>query len=279
MKITPYTFNDNYSNLKILVLSDIHYYKKSNQKYFNIILNHLNYNNYDAIYLVGDIYDNPKYLNKENKEIIKNFLQTLSQKTRCYLVFGNHDLFLNYNDGSSSLAKSFSDELHKIPNLYMDNNKTYELDKKHTVTLINPDLIPINKKNYQFLTKIPSNKINTLLCHEPEYILKLKEENLLTNFDLCICGHNHNGLTQLRILPLEKILDLLGYPHKGIIAPSKSFKLKDTKYLRGNYPINNKTIMYLNPAFTSLSKSSKLNMFNFLFYKGASFIEYKKNKK
>ncbi len=294
MKLFNYNFLTKGNNLKILVLSDIHYHK--NTRKLKVILKYLSKHQFDMIFLVGDIIDSTKTLdNKETKENIINFIDTLSKYAKVYLSFGCHDEsnYIRKNlQKTYALNDAINENLKENKQIFYEENKTYKLDEFKTVTIINPsfnyamdrdktsNIINQEVQKYSYLKKLDKNKYNILLCHYPNFAFHLNKAGLLDNIDLVISGHNHNGMTQLRILPLEKILNLLGNPYRGIITPSKSFKLEETKNLRGFIPLNKRTNLLINPAVTSLGNTTKILQYgDFLFYNGGSIINFNNSKK
>ena len=238
-------------------------------------------------------------LNQKESVIIEqniiNFLDNLSQEAKIFISFGSHD---EWDYLSKSVTKKYNTLKNTIEESLKDNsqicfkeNIPYILDKNKTLTIINPSLkYAINRDNkeeiisdevnkYTFLKNLDKDKYNILLCHYPNFAKYLNEAGLLKNVDLVISGHNHNGMTQLRIFPLEKILNLLGLPYQGIITPNKSFKIKDTKNLRGFISLNKRTSLLINPAVTSLGNTTKILQYgDFLFYNGGSIINYSEDK-
>ncbi len=294
MKLFNYNFLTKGNNLKILVLSDIHYHKNTHK--LKVILKYLSKHQFDMIFLVGDIIDSTKTLNNSDaKKNIINFIDTLSKHAKVYLSFGSHDES-NYNKKdlkrTYALNDALNENLKENTQIFYEENKTYELDKFKTLTIINPsftyamdrdrtpNIINQEVQKYSYLKNLDKNKYNILLCHYPNFVFHLNKAGLLDNIDLVISGHNHNGMTQLRILPLEKILNLLGNPYRGIITPNKSFKLEETKNLRGFIPLNKRTSLLINPAVTSLGNMTKILQYgDFLFYNGGSIINFNNNQK
>ena len=284
--------------LKVLAISDIHYYSnKDNYKLENII-KELENNKYDAIYLLGDIIDVTNVLDiKEAKNNLLYFLRYLANHLPTYITFGSHDLvyYLNnesliWSDDNRFLELVLEMSL-KLDNLYIKSNMPLELPNNDTLTIINPsfdyarktllkDKLEVIKEtilNFSFLNNNDSSKTNTLLCHYPEVIFLLYKLGLLDCIDLSIAGHTHSGITQLKVFPLEKILNLIGQENRGIITPNRSLSLKNTKYLRGLINFNSNSSLIINPSITTFAPiTGSLNRLDKLFYQGASVINYVK---
>ncbi len=284
--------------LKALVISDIHYYSsKDNYKLGNII-KELNTNHYDVLYLVGDIIDSTNMFNDvEAVNYLIKFIKIISNKLPIYLTYASHDLaYFNYGDKEHPWTKDeetfrdkFLDVVRKFPNVYVKENTIYDLPNGDTVSIINPsldyamdtpdgnkeELLSNRRLRYSFLNNLDYNKTNTLLCHYPQAIFSLHKYGLLKGVNLSIAGHNHNGITQLRVFPLEGLLNFFGQENRGLITPAKKISLENTKYLRGLIELDQDSSLIINPSITSLgSTTGILNKADKLFYQGASVINY-----
>ena len=280
-------------SLKAFVISDIHYYSLKDNFKLNAIIKELDKFNYDIVYLLGDIIDATNVLdNKEAFESLLLFLKILGNYAPTYIAFGSHDLvyFSPKEDIPFISDTKFKEELLnlsiKYSNLILEDNKFLELPNGDDIVIINPNFLnykdkfddtKLNKQNYSYLKNSNPHKTTTLLCHYPNTLFTLNKYGLLDNINLCIAGHNHNGMTQFKVFPLESILNLIGQDNRGIITPSRSISLKDTKYLRGEISLNNQTDLIITPAITSLASLTGLNTFDKLFYKGANVINYTKD--
>lgn len=289
MKAYNYYFNTTQTqNLKIIVCSDIHiYYPKDIKKLIKISTFVKNHKNLDALFIVGDIFDESKVLKNNNiTNKIISILKDLSKTVKIYICYGNHDIY--YKNKKEWLKNDifetkFINIIKNIDNIYVKDNIIYKLKERYTVSIINPKYeeninASITNDKYTFLNKLDKNNTNLLLCHYPNVIISLIKNNVLTNIDLGISGHNHNGCTQLKIFPLEKILNKFRLYNQGLITPEKSFKFKNNKYDRGLTKINN-TSLIINPSYTTLSHASGImQVLNPLFYSGVSIIEFFNNK-
>ncbi len=293
MKIMKYRIPTKQNiSMRIFVLSDIHFSKKKQKKKLNKILSFLANNKFDSIFLVGDIIDNTNVLRKpEEKEILLWFIRELGTQAPTYIVFGNHDLcYLNKSTKWKNDIKYFIDNFAKLvvryEGIHILNNETIDLNNGYTFSGYVPPLKYamtssakkilklLTDDNLHFMEKLDLSKTNIFLCHYPDIITLLYKHNRLRGIDLGIAGHNHNGCTQLKIFPLEKILNILGQKNRGLITPSKSMRLKDTKKIRGKIDYKDGSLI-INPAITTLSSCTGiLEPADRFFYMGASIIEF-----
>jgi len=294
MKIIKNNFyTDQNKSLKILVLSDLHIYNEKSIKILNNIKNYLNKNKYDVVCLVGDIIDSTNMLSfeKNTYEKLLEFIEYLGNYAKTYIVYGSHDIsYRNYKkrkweEDFKTFKSKFLNKISKYKGIKILENETMCIDDGYTISGFNPSFKYANTKNdeeifikeggFEFLKKLNHNNTNIFLCHYPNVVMKLFDKGYLDNVDLSISGHNHNGMTQLKVFPLEKILNSLKQNNRGIITPSKSLRLNNTNILRGNVKLNNRTTLIINPSITSLAKcTGLLNNFNCLFYSGATEINF-----
>lgn len=243
---------------------------------------------YDAIFLLGDLVDSTDilkddYLSRDIVELLKN----LSVRAPLYIVTGNHDLcsLKVYKETKRTLTdrvtfrRSVLNNLTKSDKIFKDIG-TFPLKENFTVSIYNPPLQYIKSPehereevlkndadNYKFLDDLDPSKTNILISHYPDIIKWLHKENRLSHIDICLAGHNHGGMTQNVIL--ETIFRILNWKTRGLITPDKSMKPEDTEDMRGLITLDKNTLLYINPAFTSLSPNTGLlRKFNFLFYRG-----------
>ncbi len=281
--------------LKALVISDIHYYNKDDHKLNNII-KELESNKYDVLYLIGDLIDATNVLdNREARGNLLNFLRRINNILPTYIAFGSHDSAYYLNDSNNiwtdenRFLEIVLDMSLKLNNLFVRSNKPLELPNHDNVIIINPSFQYSRKTllknqeesikeailNYSFLKNVDIKNTNTLLCHYPEVVFTLYKSGLLKDIDLSLAGHTHNGMTQLKVFPVEGLLNLIGQENRGLITPDRSISFKDTKYLRGKIEFDSKTSLIINPCITSLAYlTGRLHYLNNLFYQGASVINY-----
>lgn len=290
---------------KFLVLSDIHVVSdKDIKKILNLkktILSQVTNCSYDAILLVGDVIDATNVLRSDSKiygELL-NLIKFLGEVAPTYVAFGAHDMcyFDKRREKNEDIPwvpdvqvfeERLKDKISGFTNLKVFNNGMRDIGDGYTISIFNPILdYDLGKKDgddkkllssggYEFLNNLDSSQTNILLCHYPKVVLSLYREGILNNVDVSVSGHTHNGMTQLRVFPMETLLNMIGQKNRGIITPSKSFKFDDTKYLRGKIQLNEEQDLIINPAFISLAECAGiLHYLDWMFYRGMSEINLK----
>ncbi len=291
MKITNQTiFSNQNTDLKVLVISDLHVFKKRDIHDLEKITEVLKMNEYDAIYVLGDILDGTDVLYKNTyvAEKCMEFISSLGEMAPTYIVYGNHDVAYCQNRQSVydfDFSKSyFLDKMNSYKNVYVLDNEVKMVKDGYTVSGYNPpcnymermnEILLEDVEHYAFLKNLSKENMNTLLCHDPNVIQYLNQNGFLSHIDVAAAGHTHSGVTQLRIFPLQAILNLVGQPNRGCITPNHSMAFRDTKYLRGRIPLRDGPVLLVNPSFKTFSAcTGGLQYLDSLFYKGASEIHY-----
>lgn len=298
LKLFEYTTKcQNNAQMRIFVLSDLHIFSEKDIPNINNLIKEVEGEQYDAIFLVGDIVDATAVLkyNSRVTGILLDFIKLLGSLAPTFIAYGKHDLAdfnkgfdPDWNPDELSFYEEFLDVVAGFKGVNVDANKAYSLKKGHTVSMINPTLQYDFKTpggnpeelmkyvgKYKFLSELNPNFNNILLCHYPNAIITLYQNGLLSNISLGIAGHNHNGMTQ--IVPLEIFLNIIGETNRGLITSGMSMKSSDTKYLRGIVELDSGTNLLLNPAiktFTPCTGNGNLEKLNCMFYSGASVINY-----
>lgn len=220
------------SNIKIALISDIHFDVGYDQLILTKILENLRKNKPNYICIAGDIIDNSNLIhNKIVMEQLKEFIKELSLIASTIVSLGNHDITYIKNSGNIIDINKWFMTLNTIENVYYLYNKSlvrgnlcftsynppYQYyKKKENVKIFINDIdkkILMNKKYY-----------NILLCHSPISVFKnecLNKSKEIKKANLILSGHMHNGL-------VFKIFDHKG--NRGLISP---YKRLFPKYARG----------------------------------------------
>ncbi|MBE6140022.1 MAG: hypothetical protein E7172_00550 [Firmicutes bacterium] len=222
MKIINYNLktNKNINNLKIILISDLHYKEKYDLNIFKNIIKNLKKLKPNYICITGDIIHNSKL---KDFDSLKTFLENLSLIAPIIMVFGNHDFS---NSKKYYFNNKYYQLLKKIPNLYLLNNENITFNN---ITFIGLNLpIDYYEKNNESLDSFKSffnnlnlklfinkNNYQIILIHSTlAFIDVYKNEDLanLENVDLVLSGHTHGGVVPFF---LEKL-----FGKRGLVAPN-----------------------------------------------------------
>lgn len=285
------------SNINALVISDLHIFTLQDIAMVEKMMEKLKQRKYDAIYLVGDIIDatNILYHDKITGRLLE-LMAFLGHIAPTYIVYGSHDLAFRTDSkkepwaaDEATFKNKFLDQIAGYKNINILENEAKELVPGYTISGINPSLAYAMKSpdgdneqllkeldQFSFLRNLDSTNVNVLLCHYPNAIMTLKQKtDLLDKVYLSIAGHNHNGCTQFRFLPVEKVLDFFRQNNRGLITPGKSLKPSDTALLRGKVTFDDQSILIMNPAVKTFAAcTGPLEKLDSLFYKGCTEINY-----
>jgi len=209
--------------LKIVQISDLHFYPFSSKKYFNKALKAISDIKPDLIAITGDI------VNKgtDHLEKAKNFFVQLKAPLGIVACLGNHD----YSDGAKSknvqsiLKSSGITPLinHAIP--LKKNGATLWVSGLDDFERGQPDI-------QNTFIKLESSSLHICLAHNPK-----EADNLATHSkapDLILSGHTHGGQFKSRLLDWIR--------HRWFKPPEK--------YLQGKFQLNN-SVLYVNRGLGS----------------------------
>ena len=234
-------------DIKIASISDIHISDRTTLKELEFIIKLLYKNKPKYICILGDLIDSPTILNKNESKVLF-FLNELSKITTVFLIIGNHD-YINYYKGKmyeENYKNDYFEKIKNINNVNLLDDKVVILDdialmgytEKYNVyhkRNINSFYTDFSKKEQ--LYKMNTDTPNVALFHSSEPLRYLTNINLLSDYDLILTGHYHNGCVPSM---LEKI-----WPVKngGLITPAKEIFPKDVRGIEilksGAYLIHN----------------------------------------
>lgn len=266
-------------NLKIALISDIHYYPGYNHKILNKLLNQIKKNKPDYICIAGDILDTTKC---NDLTPLFNWLTELTTISPIIAVLGNHDekcgSMWNWTHQKNEMLLN---GLNKINNFYLLDNTTLTFNNL-TFYGFNATYKYYEKDNETFESfeeemrdknpKFNKDNYNITLFHSPiniyKYIEKYKEHPL-NETDLILSGHMHNGCIPYLIThPFNKIFK----SSRSLINPLRQF-LKP--YSQGRiYKIKDG---FIYEGVNKLSHSTKFfHKFDCIYQKNVQFITIKK---
>ena len=275
---TFYT-NKNIDDIKIALISDIHYYQKYKDKIFCRLLKQIKNNQPNYITIVGDILDSSN-INDINRLI--NFFKDLSNIAPVIFVKGNHDEKTGYmHNWYFQENQLLIKELNKLKNVHFLDDTIYQ-DKNITFYGFNLsyNYYECEMESYKCFCDevsklkccIPKDTYNITLIHTPINIYNFLKENKkhhLNNSDLILSGHMHNGCLPFIIShPLNKLFKT----SRGLISPNRSLF---PKYAQGRVYEEHEGYIY--EGVTKLSHSTKyFHNFDIFFQKNVEFITIKK---
>jgi len=216
MKIVNKTYNlKGNIETNITLISDIHYYEKSEIKHLNKILDNIKKLNTDFICISGDIIDESSIL---DEDLFIEWLTKLSNITKVIVSIGNHEFYINKGNKEYGLNKNFFDKVKRIKNLYLLDNKNIIMNNINFIGITVPMENYIDEGSRISINEFLKNKninkkyYNVLLCHTP---INICYEKLLreSGIDLILCGHMHGGITPRILRPIFK--------NNGLISPKK----------------------------------------------------------
>jgi len=193
-------------DIKIALISDIHYMDSIADDYNIKIINKVKEINPNYIVLGGDYFcglGQFSFLTASSMNCLRELLDGLKKIAPVIMMLGNHDLSIKQD---SELREAF--KTLKGKDIYPLDNETLELDditftsffahrKSYAISKItNKKLKIIIEDWYKYKFKINKNKYNILLHHLPDTILDetIKEKIPdIYKYDLVLSGHAHNG--------------------------------------------------------------------------------------
>lgn len=278
MHIEKFKTKKDINNIKIALLSDIHYHVGYKQKIFDKIIAQIKKTQPDYITIVGDILDSS---NTTDLNQLKTFLETISNISPAIVVLGNHDEkkghMHNWSYEPNNKLINLLNELPKVHLLkdstFTDNNitfygidfsyKYYEEDYETYESFCNE--MKDKKCN------IPTNTYNVTLIHTPINIYTYLHNNQthnLNNSDLILSGHMHNGC-----LPfwLSNTINKLFKSSRSIISPARKLF---PKYAQGRIYERDG---YVYEGLIKFSHATKFfNKLDFIFHKQIAIISIEK---
>ena len=195
-KYTVYTDKEIKDDIRILLITDVHYETIFGKDKLNDYKSKLDRVDADIIVLGGDIVD--ESTTSSGMKDIFSTLGSVKNKYGIYYVYGNHD------EQQYSNSKNFSKkELDEV----ITNNNIKIMDDDYFIA--NNDIIIVGRKDFssrnrkrvnEIINGIDDSKYVIMVDHQPvEY-----DENIEAKIDLILSGHTHAG----QIFPIKFFIDL-----------------------------------------------------------------------
>lgn len=246
MKIRNKVYNiSDKLNKKIVLISDIHYYNKKDIIKLNKVLDNIKNIKPDYICISGDTLDNA---NVKNFDLLKEWLNKLSNICIVIMVLGNHEFYKDKKNKIFEFNKNYINKIKKINNLYLLDNDNLIIDDINFIGITLPIKHYMNNmeceeefKTYIKNIKTKDKYYNILLCHSP---VNISKEQIIKNIDvdLVLCGHMHGGIIPNFLRGIFKT--------KGLISPYRKLFPKN---VYGNIKIGKKHII-ITSGITVLSR-------------------------
>lgn len=211
-KISNVNLANDFSGLKIIHISDIHYGRITSTKMIKKIIKEVNLIKPDIIVITGDLIDKDATLTEKDISFLKDSLAKLESKYGKYAIYGNHDI---------TYSREKIEEIYKYSNFkLLVNDYDIIYGKKNEALFIGGlDSLLEGEQNIEktmsYFNDHEDILYKILLVHEPDSTDNILEKYPNTN--IILAGHSHNG--QVR-------LPLIG----AIYTPSGSKKYYDNYY-------------------------------------------------
>lgn len=205
---------DNWSSKKFLILSDFLLENKNDiRKLANLQMFLLNKmrkkEKYDAIIILGNLVNSTNVLRFDNfvTENLVVFMEFLGRMAPTFIAYGNHDISFSIESENGKDVSYCPDErtfkqrlIEKILNYRGINileNETRSLGGNYTISVLNPYVYDprdintvLNRNDFNFLKRLNSDDVNTVVCHYPNILRYLNKIGYLNNADVCIAANN-----------------------------------------------------------------------------------------
>lgn len=205
---------ENFSGIKIVHISDIHYNTAIKKKELKNIVNKINDLEADIVILSGDILDNSIIYTNPDKNTLIEYLSQIDDNLGKYIIRGNDD----YDDIWLEIVESSG---------FTMLNNSYQLiynDYDNPIFIAGLDS-EYNKENldmiYNYINNDGKNiKYRILVIHEPDYINNIDSNK----FNLILAGHSLGG--QIKIPILQNIF----LPQNSKNYYKDYYKIKNTDF-------------------------------------------------
>lgn len=199
---------DKFSNLKVALVSDLHFGYNSSLNHVKKMVKLINESNPDVVVIAGDIFDNSYEAIYEPDKIIQE-IKKIKTKYGVYAVYGNHDI-------DEKILAGFTFSWKKNKNLN-DPRMTGFLEKAN-IKLLRDESLLIDDSFY-LVGRIDYHK----------YGMKVEKrktiEELVSSFDkskpIILIDHEPYELEEIAKVGVD--LDLSGHTHNGQMFPSNVF--------------------------------------------------------
>lgn len=271
-KINYYIETDSV-DLKIALLTDIHYYNYKSIKKMNKVLDGLKVEKFDYICIVGDFIDEGMI---SDIDCFITWLKSVSSLAKTIISIGGHDIVKKKGTKEYYYNEELFNKIKKINNVVLLDNDVLEIDNIRFIGLTLPlDYYYRYNENLNYFKKFVNNtfdsykdKYNILLSHTPIPFTKLDSYDdikLLNNIQLVLSGHTHAGIVPKFLRGIMKGRGFFS-PHHGKLFPKDSY---------GHIYKNNLDIV-ISSGITKASHANPLPFVDVFFDREITFINLKR---
>lgn len=173
---------EEWKNLRVLHVSDLHFFGPISRDYFEAIFDDLEKTEVDLIIFSGDLIDNMDCL-----DWISTTLAKLSAPLGCYYILGNHD----WNIHQAGVIRK---EIEKFGWLDLAG-KTHMVSHEGKTLALGGSEMPWMGEHPDF-SETSNDAFCLLVCHSPDYFNWAAQQNV----DLMLSGHNHGGQIRFPVI-------------------------------------------------------------------------------
>ncbi len=245
------------SQLKICVISDIHFSDRVSSRKLNALVQIIKKREPNYIFVPGDIVDyNDLIFDEKEENRLLDFFEKLGQIATTLISVGNHDEYkLATKEHRKKTGEKYAyyknekfiKKLNNLANVfYLDNEKYedenifvvgitqkaayynfYHSDKKTTVFTPTKESVEefineLDSLDQSLLSKLPAGKQKFALIHSPVVLTDPKVQTKLKEFDYFVSGHMHNGV-------VPPIIDIVWRSSRGVVSPTRNLLAKNTR--------------------------------------------------
>lgn len=270
------------NDLKIAAVGDFHLSKMSTDRTLDFLKYQLDFWQPHYICLLGDLVDSPLYLDDNKiRVMLTNFIQSISSICPVFIVLGSHDYVIDNTIEKVYAYKDYWNELNNLLGVHLLKNEfycddsvlvmgyflsmPYYYNKEYVDRLEDLNYLYYELLNQAYLYENMPTSVPTIgLIHSPFFVNDRRIVNLLSNYDLFLAGHYHEGC-------MPVILDDIMPGNFGISGPRRKLF---PKIARGTVELSTGTKLILNGGIIKLQECAPrwLRSLNHLCYQHLDFV-------
>ena len=217
---------DNFNDLKILNLTDIHLGQWINPEYLDELMDYVNTLDFDISTLTGDYFS---YITEGYETSLEKSFEKLKTKEGKFGILGNHDHWADASLIRDMFKNSGVTDLSNDVYTFERDGEYLNLAGVDSCTVCEDDLDKV-------LKNLKEDAPSILLAHEPDFA---EVSSKTDKFDLQISGHSHGGqfiIPKFETTPfrgpnsvkypvgLYKVGNMIQYTSKGL--GTNSFRMR-----------------------------------------------------